>query len=324
MTPNTENDYTPHHQGAMYGYGDRTRVVQNVLDTGSHSLEKLFTFGNWGADTKFSKAYISAVKNAKKLFSDYDYARKALQKHRAERDLYDSEDDYLEIEAGLQADQNEAYDQYIQASLEVRKAKDKLITNVEDYTLDIHDRIKNILDAIEDKLNRLHQLNNTLTTERNKKLSEFSPEAKAIERSINSNKENIRAQKREIKQIENQIAELERQIEELRLKITNSNANIESYLTELLNLQNNLTEIAQTALKKKFEQLDKLEQEAKDLEAQLDELLPKKAQRKNIERARSKKTDVEEPLKDIISFESDEEEADSTTTNDEADSTDEK
>ena len=285
---------------------------------------KLFTFGNWGADTKFSKAYISAVKNAKKLFSDYDYARKALQKHRAERDLYDSEDDYLEIEAGLQADQNEAYDQYIQASLEVRKAKDKLITNVEDYTLDIHDRIKNILDAIEDKLNRLHQLNNTLTTERNKKLSEFSPEAKAIERSINSNKENIRAQKREIKQIENQIAELERQIEELRLKITNSNTNIESYLTELLNLQNNLTEIAQTALKKKFEQLDKLEQEAKDLEAQLDELLPKKAQRKNIERARSKKTDVEEPLKDIISFESDEEEADSTTTNDEADSTDEK
>lgn len=278
------------------------KSIPNVTDTGSHDPKyaiNRYSFTSTSRD-EFDR-YANAVIAARKAFKEFDYIRKYIKKVEAEKEYYE-EDEYNELINDLNNKKDEYYEAYLEAQKNVKTSKQKLITSVDDITLDFNKRFKDQINRLDNLIKGLYENNKQQSEEVLKVVVTDPEETRRLENRINTQKEQIEYQKREVQQLEEKKEELLRKIEQIKQEIINGTSGIDEAIKKLEELIHERDEFAEKAIKQKYDRLAQLKEEEESLRNELNALAPKVAANKAARAAKNKEKELDPSLSSIIVF----------------------
>lgn len=296
MTPNTDADYHAHELWRNANNTKYTDYVPSEIDTGSHNTT--YRFRN--TDNYFS-AYKTALESKKNAFKKYDYCRRALQKHKAEREYFD-EDEYNEILHELEENVNKAKEEYEAVCLKVRKAKNNLVFFTDDIVLAFNKRWKERVRKLEAILNELFDGKTAIGKQALEIAVRDSNAVKTINSKIQNQQQRIENAKRDIQEMEAKRDRLLRELDQIKEMLQNGTTSLESAEKMLNDLLEDLAHINEIAMGEKFRKLDELKAEQKRLQSELDQLAPRSAAERQARAAKNKTKEIDPELTDILDF----------------------
>lgn len=300
QVPKDDDDFRAHRYSDMMNNPRFTHYAKDVMDTGAHNLDKRYFINS---STSYLSGYKDAVREKDLKFKEYDYARRALQKHQREKDLFD-EDEWNEINQELNQLVKQKKEQYDEACLEVRQEKKNLIFNIDNVVKQLNDKWVERVGIYQQKTNKMFNNSNELGNLQLQVSIKDSSLAKDLNNKIKYQQESIKLLQQDLKDYEQQKNDLLRRLENVKQSIENGTVSLDSAQKLLTDLLGKLETINDDVMKDKFRRIDELKAEQDRLQAEIDALAPRAAADRAARAAKNRVKEIDPNLSSILDFSS--------------------
>lgn len=299
--PKDSPSYVNHEPATSYE--GSYQVGFNRFDSGSHDPYSV-NLGYY--KSREIREYLRAAATCKNYYEQWDNYRRNLRKLIKDKDLYD-EEAFNQEKAYLETLIAEVYDYYLRSKKALQLAKSKVVFEINYDIKERHDAILTKLKVLQSRLQRMREINQKQNDLRYKRFEETDPEAKKIQTQIEEQEIKIAQKKEEVEKLQAELEELQRKIQQITEKINNSSSDVGVYLEQIITLSSSLEEMSEKALAKKFKEIDELEEEKRNIEAQLDTMFKSRQNAREREQKARAPRPMDKDLEDIIDFSSSEE-----------------